>query len=268
MKTLLFLAFFLLAGCQSPKVNNQAWTKTCGQVGDANYCVYDSAPSVMQKPTVVFMHGLLDGVDVFSNPLATPSGSSYADWITGMPPMKIVVISYGRAWMLTGYGLRTKKPLTSTVDDFLAALVVISQRHDIGKPPYLLVGHSLGSYNAAKLCTAEPGLWSKCAFINGMFIKDSQDPWNLFSICPACLEVKPNFDSLKQWQSDRPSAHLSIAMPQVWMSGAKTDIYQLYPGITEFRDKIKAAGIAVTWSESTVDHYHWDWQGMMRWLLK
>jgi predicted esterase len=238
MKLILFLSFFLLTACQTPVVNNQSWVKTCGTISAGiEYCIYDTAPDIQQKPTVFFMHGLGDSKDVFTSPTSVPS--SYPELIAKFPAARIVVVSWGKGWLLTGYGKRTQKPLDATLETFHDIVIpYLVSHHPIGAGPYKLVGHSMGGFNVAQLCSRYPSDWSSCTLINPMMIKDSQDPWNLLSICPACIDLKYNFDSKAQWLSDRPSP--SPTHPPTFVTACQSDIFQLYDGGKEYALKAHA----------------------------
>jgi hypothetical protein len=177
--------------------------------------------------------------------------------------MRIVSVSLGEGWMLTEYPNRTLKPAQATLQTFKEKIEpYLKEKYQL-KGPYKGLAHSMGGNNLAMLWAAYPELWSSVTLINPMLIKDSQDPWNVFSICPSCLLIKYNYDNKEQWQSGRPSEILKHAgkLGPLAITGCSQDVlFHLYAGTREFADQAKAHAVSVDYHDGDLgcDHWHFD----------
>jgi len=261
------LAMLWLTACQSPAIKSSEWFNVCGSLDGAAWCYHEVGTPDLSKPAIIFNHGLNDDEQVFIKPTSVPS--SYPTLIASMPHgSRILVISFGKAFMLTGYPGRTLKPVGATLENYKAILAKLSVKFKL-MPPFALAGHSQGGNQVAMLWATYPELWSSATMINPALITDSTDPWNVFSICPWCLMVKYNYDNKDQWNAGRPSEILkqSGKLGPLAVTGCSQDVlFHLYAGTQEYADQAKAHAVSVDYHDGLPGCSHWLFD--VPWVIK
>lgn len=258
-----------------------------GVVGDpvgannvVNYCVYENSPN--PQMTLWFFHGLLDNETVFKNP--DENHSSYREFLEGLPPVRIIMVSYGTLWLLSAQSSRTLTPLDGTVNVFRDKVVPFFEANYHPPKPWHVLGHSMGGFNTSVLCAAMPETWSKCVLLNAMI--PSCDPFtgefpggllpvggfpggiNGCNPGPDAM-VKDQFEAA-QYAAAQPSALMSVAtkLPRTFVSACKQDGFGLFTGPKAWSLQAQAKGFDVTFEplNSNCDHYHWPAQRVIDFL--
>lgn len=207
-----------------------------------------------------------------------------------LPSVNIVVISYGHLWLLTNYPGREKDPANATVDIFKSRIVpFIESKHNPAKP-YVVMGHSMGGFNAATLCAAQPDMWSKCVLVNPLL--PSWDPFqktlldefhveNPFSFlnCLADLQqllrclgrelIKANF-SEEDWRTTKPMVLLNktTGLRKAFVTACKGDVLVDFDGSKQWAELAKSKNADSTWEPGMAgcNHFHWPYQRVLHFL--
>lgn len=252
-----------------------------GTNNPVNYCVYENSPN--PQMTLWFFHGLGDNEGVFKNPDA--KHASYREFLEGLPPVRIIMISYGMLWMFSAQGSRTKTPLDGTVNVFRDKIIPFFESSYHPPKPWHVLGHSMGGFNTAVLCAAMPETWSKCVLLNAMIPScdpfTGQFPGGLPPVGGGIIDglngchpgpdamVKDQFEAA-QYAAVQPSALLATTpkLPRSYVTACSKDDFGLFTGPTAWAQQAQARGFTVTYEPITsgCDHYHWPAQRVIDFL--
>ena len=247
------------------------WGKTCGSIPgvmgksmfgpqSAKYCVYSN--SSKPKNTIWFFHGLGDNENTFDT--AEQSSVSYAELLAGLPnDTQIVLISYGSSWLLTRYPGRTLEPVDSQVSVFETKIVPFIEGQFKMTRPYVAMGHSMGGFNTATLCSSLPTLWSKCVLLNAML--PSCDPFagsGGFGFChPGPSMVIDDHFTASGYATTQPTVLLNsvASMPKSFVTVCKNDQFGLFDGPQAWSTAARARGFDSVFYPvmSNCDHSLW-----------
>jgi pimeloyl-ACP methyl ester carboxylesterase len=256
-----------------------ATVSECGAikaVAGAKYCYHKLGAN--PQYTIWFFHGFGDSEWVPKDPIFNDSlfnQDSYKGFQAGLPSVNIVLISYGRSWLLTNYPGRKKDPVNATVETFKSKIVpFIESKYGLARP-YVVIGQSMGGFSAATLCAAQPAMWSKCVLVNPMLL--SCDPYD-FLHCAlrnpqdfgTSLLITLNF-SEKGWRETQPMALLkkTTSLPQAFVTACKKDDFVEFEGPEEWVNLAKGKNADSRWEPvvtPTCDHFHWPYQRVLDFL--
>jgi pimeloyl-ACP methyl ester carboxylesterase len=235
------------------------------------YCIYQNSPT--PKSTIWFFHGLGDDQNVFIDPQG--SRISYRHFMEQVSEVRIVAISYGLLWMLTPSSVRTQEPQQGTIDVFRNQIIPYVQSLTTLPRPWVVMGQSMGGFNAAQLCAGAPDLWQKCVLLNSMM--PSCDPFTgalagglnpigggfgYINIChpgPDAM-VKDQFTP-SEYSSYQPVETLkrAIQLPKTYVTACELDDFGLFTGPKSWSIQADALGHDIRWSPKTTDCDHYGW---------
>jgi pimeloyl-ACP methyl ester carboxylesterase len=280
-------AAMLIVGAGAPGIAAEATLSECGAiegVDGAQYCYHKlgAAPQY----TIWFFHGYGDSERGPENSFFAQE--SYKAFVAGLPPVNLVLISFGSSWLLTAYPEREKDPVNATVDTFKTRVVpYIERKYGLARP-YVVMGQSMGGFSAATLCAAAPAMWSKCVLVNPML--PSCDPFRdcapkgLVPVLPGCdffdifkcnfkkvgagLLIRANF-SEEGWRQTRPMVLLqrSTRLPKVYMTACKGDKIIEFNGPEEWINLARSKNADSRWDPmTTCSHFEWPYQHVLDFL--
>lgn len=252
------------------------WSNSCGVipgVAGSTYCVYQNSPT--PQSTIWFFHGLGDSPQAFRD--SGLGRESFQALLKGLPPTKIIAVSLGESWLLTLYPERTFAPVNSTVDTFVKQMLPFGEKNLGAVKPYVLMGHSMGGFNAATLCASNPDLWSKCVLLNPML--PSCDPWIPPSQALASTGCNPAAGFIIRdhftesgWNATQPLALLKFTkrLPKSFVTACAMDSFGLFDGPKAWSDQARAQGLDSVFNpvQSGCDHTHWPTDAVLTFLRK
>ncbi len=215
------------------KIQNR-WSSTCGAVTGvtgANYCFYKNDPN--PKSTIYFFHGISDSEKSLQvNGNHSKGEDSYADFLNGLGPVNIVVVSFGSSWLLIDELKHTIGPADATVSVFKNKIMPFIDSKFRPVKPYVAVGHSMGGYNASVMCAAAPGLFSKCVLLNAMIPGPACDPFVANNCNGGPSFVIKTQMTQPQWAKSAPFVLEKVAKPLApsYASACSTDMWGLFEG--------------------------------------
>jgi len=242
------------------------------KVAGARYCYHKLGTN--PQYTIWFFHGFGDSEQVPEDSIFNQD--SYKGFETGLPSVNIVLISYGRSWLLTNYPGRKERPVNATVDIFKSKIVpFIESKYGLARP-YVAMGQSMGGFSAATLCAAQPAMWSKCVLVNPMLL--SCDPYD-FSHCAfrnpkdfgASLMIRVNFNEKKDWEETQPMVLLkkTTSLPKAFVTACKNDDFVEFEGPEEWVNLAKSKNADSKWDPvmtAACDHFHWPYERVLDFL--
>ncbi len=277
------------AGAFAPAAAADVTVSECGAIDGvegAEYCYHriGTAP----KYTIWFFHGYGDSQHGPANSFF--EHKSYKAFEAGLSSANLVLISFGRSWLLTAYPDREKDPANATVDIFKAHVVPFIERKYKLAHPYVVMGQSMGGFSAATLCAAAPAMWSKCVLVNPML--PSCDPFGdcapkgLIPMLPGCdllrlfdcnikkvgagLLIRANF-SEEGWQQTQPMVLLrkTNRLPKVYATACKNDKIVEFRGPEEWINLAKSKNADSKWDPvMKCSHFEWPHQHVLEFLAR
>lgn len=272
MKFRIGAVIFLSLAAQIASAAGLKFTSKCGDIPDVRrgtYCIYSH--SANPKATVWFFHGISDIAtslgDVKTDVPA--GGDSYADLLNGLGEVEIVVISFGKSWLMSAYPNRTSDPLDATIPVFKNKILPFIDSFKLPKP-YYAVGHSMGGYNAETVCTNTPGVFAKCVLLNPMITSKQCDPYK-FNFCnpgPAFL-FRWAF-AANRWKETAPFEMVKNAtqIPESYVTACTRDGWGFYDGPYQWTQDVNARGFSAVFDpvSGKCDHDHWNTQHVLQFL--
>ncbi len=273
MKSLMLLIFLGIlggAGCSKPSKDPQV-TSSCESTNwdqsAVNYCVQES-PGQNSKDVAVFFHGVDGSENSWSNEIKFQKLRQI--WIDQKVPYpKIISVSLGQRWLLTDTATtELNKILLSTVADKVAAL--INQHRGTSNGLRILIGESMGGYNAAQLMLYRPQLFDRVALLSpGLFPispfasdKELDDFFqrNQGSVTKDFVRelmgwTRKIFPSSADWARNNPlQKTLPIKGPELFVTSQSQDQLGLQEGARAFVSRWKQFGLRAEYHESLGGH--------------
>jgi pimeloyl-ACP methyl ester carboxylesterase len=234
----------------------KVWNQNCGSISrfkSLKYCEYSNSKS--PAATVWYFHGIGDSEKVFAElNLDLPAGQfSEVDFLNLMPPVKILVLSWGPRWLVS--------PAHFSAEVWAREIVPeLEKKLDLPKS-YLAVGHSMGGFSLVELCLGQPQLFSRCALLNPLLPSRECDPFQLNWCNPGPGFLLRSYYSEKDWRRLSPIFQASQVklVPPVYLTACKLDRWDFFSGPRQFVDELAAHGYRVVWSPklSDCDHDLW-----------
>lgn len=193
--------------------------------------------------TLVFFHGFGSR----ANDLIAPglfSAQKYRD----LHPLfskrpHILSFSFGRSWLALPLSKRKKNPEWLTTQTIAEIIAHLSNKHEL-PTRRVLMGRSMGGFNAIQMFVNHPEMWAAALFHNPMIIQES--PWNYFNLKLIAAPILRAHIDKKEWASVDPFAQLfklNNTMPPCQFQIAKQDQFNLFiPGESlalSFKERIK-----------------------------
>jgi pimeloyl-ACP methyl ester carboxylesterase len=299
------MAAFAIAGCttianvitndsSTTPLASTTWQRQAGSMvvgtDTINWTYYIVGPPGTKPLSIVWwLHGFGDYQDLWAHP--TLLGTSYQALEQILPVGTAIVtvswsalvsasLNFYSGWLLTGYPSRVDVPVSATYANFANVVMpALEAQLSLPPPPYVLAGHSQGGFNAAQLFTHYPALWSRAAFINGMFTTIGTSCFGTISGEDACLLVgganilipgstdtyfffHANYDSQAEYGPDQPSAALALMSPvptaKVYATGCMSDMFGLYEADQQFAQAMHVMRIQTVFETLPPNCDHFD----------
>lgn len=204
------------------------WKTTCAPFpgGDyPEYCLHETGGS--KKKTLVYLHGLADSAQTMIKSIYPHDG--ILALVKDLGYSHILVISYGKSWMLKPYAVGKK-----SIPDFIGLMAKVAEKHPLPKP-FVAMGISMGGANALTLALQEPDLFEKVVILNPMLVDEAGygGKW-------AGMIVDSHF-SLDEWKRANPFSQAnekSIATP-IFMTACPDDGFGLWPKTAAWADQFQ-----------------------------
>lgn len=288
-KIFMLMAAAALTACASKTKNDQptaptlpGWTWECHDgtsVKGLDYCEYTQGTP---KQTLFYFHGLGCNQDILQskNCVSFLKPEDFeAKFMAGLKDVRVITISWGYAWLLDPISPKTMADKDATVLNVKTKVIPeIAKAYALPKP-WKAVGHSMGGFNVAELCTSDAvgaeTLFSKCVMVHPMLItadpyaKEWADCLSLKSLLlsgkilpkPECLAgpafIAQEFPKSK-WPTANPinRAKTAQVIPPTTVLICTKDDFNLIDGPKAFVTNASARGLpvsAVVYSNCT--HY-------------
>lgn len=257
------LVLLLLAGCSHGRIIK--WDQTSCRRYERprpwGVCLTTSL-SAGNADIVYHLHGAGGGEKDWS------SESGYGAQVrrrweaTGFKPPAVAAVSFGPEWLLAE---RNASPDSGLFEEFEGQIIPEIDLL-LDQPPRrrMLVGESMGGFNAAELALKRPALFDRAALlcpglpalppraapeeVDAYVVSTGAKPGRV----AASLKLLGRyFPDAKSWQKASPllliKSALPAKLPRLYVSCGRADEYGFYPGARSFAAAAKTAGADVTW---------------------
>ena len=265
----------LSAHAQSPTIRSCYSVK--GGAVRWDYCVYKPTQSKGQD-VLYYLHGL-EGSDTEWSELPHYD-DVYQSWGANAPT--VVTISYGGIWLLAE---KNGSGYSGLYENFLnTALPFIEKTNNLTPSRRLLVGLSMGGFNAAQLYLKNPNLFARvallCPAITTVGPYSSQTEINayvarthaLWTNVRNALEVSSTyFPNESAWENADPislaSKQGNSTFPPLFVSGGLQDQYGFFEGAAYFASEVVSQGAQAIWDPVNGGHCSFDWQATANFIV-
>lgn len=239
-------------GCstiQKPVEADKNYLTTCGaleSVKGASYC-YSFRQHEEIKSSLIYFSGLGDDHTVLQKSLFDQR--SLKEIVSELHNTAIIVVSFGKSYLVTSYPDKWQNPKDATVEKFkVKILPEINQRFQLPKP-WTLMGHSRGGQDTATLCTQIPEEFDKCVMLNPMIGCD--DIYDFFDFsCFSSVIFRSSYTKA-QWEKHGQNAMLArtTKIPPTIVSACSKDAFKLYAPTKNYVAKAQLLGLPILFIE-------------------
>jgi len=243
-----FILFFAL-GCVE---TSPTGTKNdCFKNSEYSYCITTNTSSTSQS-VVYFFHGkdgdekqwYEDFMQVIKN------------WDSKTAPT-VISISFGKVWLLEDYKYNTL---------FNKAIPEIESKLSKPVTKRMIMGVSMGGFNAASIITKNPKFFQKAMLNCPALVKFS--PFNVLEIPLYILRTKADYKKiieifslvaitysvLYKYEDYSPFKNLTSEAPEMYVSCGDKDEYGFFEGAKAFVDLAKSKGIKAEYEQLSGGH--------------
>lgn len=226
--------------------------------GNLEYTVY-RAENGVSGDVLYYLHGRNLDTSVWNDDTYfTSQLQAYWERSSIRPPT-VVVLSYGRVWLLTPQNSRAESGL---LDDLVARLPEVESR--VGSPHRrILLGESMGGLNVLILGLSRPGMFAKIASLCPGVYRES--PFSDYSTRRAAMKrtgadpkvifgvtrlAKRYVSNDAEWNAVDPMALMQRAdrsYPDLYLSCGLYDKYGNFEGTQALADLAVKRGVKTTW---------------------
>lgn len=243
-------------------------SKTCGQsIGKLwKYCLFTSTQSTKADDFVYYFHR------AGSDETSWESFAYYLNKVWGAARTPTVIaVSYGEAWLLTE---PNSSPQSGLLKHFVEQVIPEIEQHIIGRAPKqrMLVGLSMGGFNATGLILHYPNLFSRAALLcpgyidfnpydGDAAIQDYIKRTNADkgSVNDLVQFIQSYYPDAKSWNSESPllvaKKYLTKSSPSLFIVDGVDDYFGFYPGAKKFSELAKDQGVQAEFNDDmTLGH--------------
>ncbi len=237
------------------------FTESCGKIESvrgAEYCIHSPKGEVNQD-ILYYFHGLEGNVKIWP----TFEAGLLQEWKKrNLKPPIVVTISFGPVWFLTENGTSSMENKIQSIID--KAIPWIETTFKFQFRNRLMLGISMGGYNALQVLHNKPELFSKVALgcpaiptvspyspwesVKEYIRRTSANPFNIWKALKVSRMFFPNEES---WQKGNPlkfEKGIGKHFPKIYIGAANKDEYGFQEGDLIFADKLKKEEREVTLS--------------------
>jgi S-formylglutathione hydrolase FrmB len=272
-----FLKFFALP--LSLAAPPPAVTTTCtnNAQNGLNYCVIKPVKTTNQD-ILYYFHGLQGNVHEWQN--LPGYGTTYQTWANQAPI--VVTISFGPIWLLAE---RNASASSGLYESFIfSALPFIEKSENLHPLHRLLMGLSMGGFNAAQIYLKNPSLFSKVALacpaltrvgpysgqnaIQEYITRTHAQPSQVEKALSVSSSFFPDETSWETADSIALASKLvNPNFPPLFASGGMQDEYGFFEGALAFVNAISIHGAQAHFTELQGGHCTYDWIGTANFLV-
>jgi S-formylglutathione hydrolase FrmB len=242
-----------------------------------DYCVY--TPKQTNNADVLYYFHGLEGSE-YEWEQSPNYNQIYQTWGTSAPV--VISISYGSLWLLAPVNTSAVSGLYPNFVN--TALPTIETTEKIKPAHRLLLGLSMGGFNAAQVYLNNPNLFSKvalaCPALTTIGPYDGTDAVTAYItrtnatasyVYNALAISEEYFPTEADWLKAAPvsvaSQVVNSSYPPVYASGGLQDQYGFFEGAEAFVNAVNAKGGHATWTGIPGGHCVYDWQGTARFFI-
>jgi len=228
-----------------------------------NWCVDVDEKSGDLANIVYFLHGAGGNEHVWSQSPAYRRASEL--WVrSGKRTPVVISVSFGMIWLLTDV-VRDKAPPPMRNVFTQEVMPYIEGKYGLKNVKRMLVGESMGGFNASQLLLKNPELFGKVALLCpalstiGPFSSEDEIRAYIGRHKPYVREnwvrnvlalSKDQFPTPTDWKANDPLQlvdHLSAKSPAVFISCTTTDEHGFFEGAERFTRETQNHGVSTTW---------------------
>ena len=242
-----------------------------------NYCDHQLAGSTSQD-VLYYFHGLYGSELEWQNSLVLDE--TYAAW--GLSAPRVITISYGTVWLLAekneGQASGLYEHLVHTALPYLEKQLHVNPVHR------LLMGASMGGFNASQVYLKNPELFYKvalaCPAITSVSPYASSDEISSYisrtgalnSYVDTALRLSSiYFPSPESWSQSDPielaKQRVTEKFPDLFVSGGTEDEFGFQEGGKIFAETVALKGAKATWTALPGLHCTYDVSGTAQFLI-
>jgi S-formylglutathione hydrolase FrmB len=242
-----------------------------------HYCVHKAEASTSQD-VIYYFHGIRGSEYEWES---SPYFSQiYTLWGNAAPI--VVSVSYGSTWLLAE---RNGSRYSGLYENFVTvALPSIESSRNIHPAHRMLMGLSMGGFNAAQVYLKNPELFTKvglaCPAITTVGPYSDADAIGNYTARTHALSSYVNnalylsseyFPNATAWSEADPialaNARLTPNYPALYVSGGLQDEYGFFEGAAQFATIASSHGVSATWVPLPGRHCTFDWEGTARFFI-
>lgn len=242
-----------------------------------NYCVHKSSVSQSQD-VLYYFHGL-DGSE-YEWEDSPVYQKVYQLW--GAQAPIVVSITYGSIWLLAEVN---SSRYSGLYENFIhTSLPYIEKTEKLNPLHRLLLGLSMGGFNAAQVYLKDPSLFSKvalaCPALTTIGPYDGDAAIQAYisrthafqnNVYNALYLTSSYFPTEASWEKSAPirlaTESINPEFPPLYVSGGLQDEYGFFEGAKAFVDTANAKGAKAAWIPLQGPHCTYDWQGTALFLI-
>jgi S-formylglutathione hydrolase FrmB len=194
----------------------------------------------------------------------------------------VISITYGSAWLLAE---QNESGYSGLYENFVkVALPTIEKTRNIHPEHRMLMGLSMGGFNAAQVYLKNPELFTKvalaCPAITTVGPYSGADEIAAYTARTHALSNYVNnalylssnyYPSQEAWDRADSIAlantQITSDSPPLYISGGMQDEYGFFEGAAEFASIAASKGVSATWVPLRGRHCTFDWQGTARFFI-
>jgi pimeloyl-ACP methyl ester carboxylesterase len=239
-----------VAYADAPKLDIKCYS--VASTRDFGYCTHQVKGSTNHE-VLYYLHGAGSSEYEWQN--STALSNVYEAWGTNAPA--VITISYGRTWMLAE---KNDSSYSGLLEHFTEVAMPWAEKQ-LGYVPTsrILIGLSMGGFNASQLYLKRPGLFRKvellCPLITNVSPYDSYDAINAYTqrtraqpnqVARALNLTQTYYPNAAIWNQAAPialaNATVSSASAPIFVSVGAQDEYGFFEGAKAFADQVTAKG--------------------------
>jgi len=233
-----------------------------------SYCIHSIAGS-LNHDVIYYLHGLNGNEHDWIN--SDFSAKAYQKWGNQAPT--VLTISYGPLWILAEKNPRQKSGLFEHFTQI--ALPNLESKLEFTPAHRILIGASMGGFNASQLYLKKPYLFSKvilaCPAITSVGPFSNSSDINTYisrtgadqsSVIRGLEMIKQYYSDDQIWKQSSPillvSKLVNPSFPPIHVSCGSTDRFGFFDGAKIFVDSIRQQGAQAEWSIVPGPHCSFD----------
>lgn len=224
------------------------------------------------KILLYYFHGLFSKEDDFVTPnfLFGARGFIEVNALNKTQPT-IIGISFGSSWMLYDKNEKYFYPKHSTVPFVGEVMRYLESQFNYINPTRLLVGRSMGGFNAIQMWLHRPYYWKRAFFHVPMLVDG--DPWNWFDMELLAAPIVRGNLTKEEWPQIDPYGPTMVrklrpSLPPASFQVGKEDLFKLYKPGLKYYNIVKDAGVQCDIVENPGGHNYLDVDHMISWIDK